>query len=89
MVRTSLHAAATRTTPAAGQAADDDVEEGDNAVDDGSAGGADGVDNGHEHIADGAEDGFDLVVVSIGGCGGGERHMMSRGYLRRRLRRPW
>ena len=54
------HAAAPAAAPAARQARDDDVEEGDDGVDDGCAGGADGVHDGHEAVADGAEDGLDL-----------------------------
>lgn len=66
MVGTRLHAAAAGASTAAGETADDDVEEGDDAVDDGGAHGADGVDNGHDDIADGAEDGLDLLgSVSI------------------------
>lgn len=54
------------TTPsalAAGEAGDDDVEDGDDAGDDGLQHGADAVDDGHEAGADGLEDGFDLVGV--------------------------
>jgi hypothetical protein len=45
---------------AAGQARDDDAEEGDDGVDDGLASGGDGVNNRHDAVADGAEDGLDL-----------------------------
>lgn len=47
-------------TTAAGEARDDDVEEGDDAVNDGGQDSADAVDDGHEDIADRAEDGFEL-----------------------------
>ena len=43
----------------AGQGADDDVEEGDNAVDNSHDDAANAVNNGHEHGADGPEDGLD------------------------------
>ena len=51
---------------AAGQAADDDVEEGNNAVDDGHADRSDAVDDGHKDIADGLADALKLERVS--GC---------------------
>lgn len=44
---------------AAGQARDDDIEEGDDAIDDSSDNGADGVHNCHKDIADCAENGFE------------------------------
>ena len=55
--------AASRTAPAtaAGQARDDDVEQGDDAGDDGLQDGADAVDDGHQAGADGLEDGLDLL----------------------------
>lgn len=40
---------------AAGQAADDDAEEGDDGVDDRLKTSSDGVDNGHDAVSDGAE----------------------------------
>ena len=61
-----MHAASSRralssaASLAAGQAGDDDVEQGDNAVDDSHTHGADGVDDGHQDISDRAEDGLDL-----------------------------
>lgn len=39
----------------AGQAADDDAEEGDDGVDDRLKTSSDGVDNGHDAVSDGAE----------------------------------
>lgn len=86
MVSARLHAATTGATTAAGEAADDDVEEGDNSVDDCGAGSADGVDDGHEHIADGAEDGLDLYMGVRDVCGG-ER--VCGKSIHKRLRRPW
>jgi hypothetical protein len=44
----------------AGQAADDDVEEADDAVDGGHDDAADAVDDGHDGPPDGAETGLDL-----------------------------
>ena len=44
----------------AGQAGDDDVEEGDDAINDGGQDSTDSVDDGHEAAADGAEEIFDL-----------------------------
>jgi hypothetical protein len=61
-----------RSTPApassaaAGQARDDDAEEGDDGVDDGLQSGGNGVNNGHDAVADRAEDGLDLLLVR--GC---------------------
>lgn len=60
MRRPSLHTATPRAAAAAGEARDDDVEEGDNGVDDGLEAGGNGVDNGHDAVADCAEDGLDL-----------------------------
>ncbi len=54
------HPGATLAGAAAGEAGDDDVEDGDDAVDDGVEDAADGVDNGHEAVADGLEEGFHL-----------------------------
>jgi hypothetical protein len=48
------------TGATAGQAADDDVEEGDDAVEDGLEDGGDGVDNAHETSANCCEERFDL-----------------------------
>lgn len=39
---------------AAGEAGDDDVEEGDDAVDNGRQDGTNAVDDGHQHRADGS-----------------------------------
>ena len=55
---------------AAGQTADNDVEERDDAVDDGHADAADAVDDGHEDIADGLADALKLdclLVLQIDG----------------------
>ena len=60
VVGARLCAAAPAAGLAAGQTADDDVEERDDAINNGHADGADGVDDGHDDIADGAEDGLDL-----------------------------
>lgn len=49
----------------AGEAGDDDVEEGDDAVDDGHYYGTDGMDNGHDAVADGAEEGLHLEKESV------------------------
>ncbi|KAM9882151.1 hypothetical protein VDGL01_03675 [Verticillium dahliae] len=53
-------AAAPATAAAAGEARDDDVEEGDDAADDGVEDVADAGDDGCEAVSDGAEDGLDL-----------------------------
>lgn len=45
----------------AGEAADDDVKDGDDAVDDGLDDGGDAIDDGHESRADGLEDRLDLL----------------------------
>jgi hypothetical protein len=50
-----LHAAPTTAATSTGQAADDDVEEGNDAVDDGCEDGTDAVDDGHEDVTDRAE----------------------------------
>jgi hypothetical protein len=42
----------------AGEARDDDIENGDDAGDDGFQDGTNTVDNGHQAAADGAKDGF-------------------------------
>lgn len=57
---------------AAGQAADDDVEERDNAVDDGHADATDAVNDGHKDIADGLADALKLkclLVTRVNGVG--------------------
>jgi hypothetical protein len=59
--------AATTATVAAGDAGDDDVEDGDDAVDDGSQHGANAIDNSHQAVADGAEDGFELEFEEVSG----------------------
>lgn len=48
------------SSTAAGEARDDDVEDGNNSVDNGLEDGSDSVDDGHEGSTDGAEDGRDL-----------------------------
>lgn len=50
----------TSPTTTAGQAGDDDIEEGYNAGDDGLEDRADAVNDGHEASPDGAENGLDL-----------------------------
>ena len=60
----SVAAAATAT---AGDAGDDDVEDGDDAVDDGGQHGPDAVNDGHQAVADGAEDGFELEFKDVSG----------------------
>jgi hypothetical protein len=64
---------------AAGQAADDDGEEGDNGVDDSLDSGSDGINNSHDAVSNGAEDALDLfmllvVVVWFWETGGGETY---------------
>jgi hypothetical protein len=56
---------ATAATVTAGEAGDDDVDEGDDAVDDGGQHGPDAIDNGHQAVADGAEDGFELEFEEV------------------------
>ena len=51
--------------PTAGQAGDDDFEQGDDAANNGLEDGADGVDNGHEAVAYGLEDSFDLSCHAL------------------------
>lgn len=58
---------ATTATVAAGDAGDDDVEDGDDAVDDGSQHGANAIDNSHQAVADSAEDGFELEFEEVSG----------------------
>lgn len=48
---------------AAGEAADDDGEEGGDGVDDASEDTGDTVDDSHDSVADGAEAALDLVVI--------------------------
>ena len=48
------------TATTAGEAADDDAEEGDDGVDDRLKTSSDGVDNGHDAVSDGAEEVLDL-----------------------------
>lgn len=50
----------TTSTAAAGQAGDDDVEEGNDAGDDGLQDGSDAIHDGHEASADGLQDGPEL-----------------------------
>ena len=71
---------------AAGQARDDDAEEGDDGVDDGLACGGDGVNNGHDAVADCAEDGLDLGCVRE--CASDRAVDMWRD-VRMIRRRPW
>lgn len=47
----------------AGEAADDDIEDGDDAVHDGHDDGTDGVDDSHDTAADGLEHTLDLFTV--------------------------
>lgn len=76
--RAPLDGRSSPTTPApraslAGQAADDDVEDGDDAVQDGTEDGADGVDDAHQASADSVEDAGDLdergMLASMLGVG--------------------
>lgn len=55
-------------TASAGEAADDDAEEGDNGVDDGLETSSDGVDNGHDAVADRPE--LSSVLVPVCFCRG-------------------
>jgi hypothetical protein len=59
--------AAAATT--AGQAADDDAEEGDDGVDDRLKTSSDGVDNGHDAVSDGAENRLDARYYGTHCCG--------------------
>jgi hypothetical protein len=68
---------------AAGQARDDDVEQGDDGVDDGLQSGGNGVNNGHDAVADRAEDGLDLRIVSGCTC-----KKVAGVNVRKRLRHP-
>lgn len=54
----------TPTTEPAGQAGNENIEDGDDAADDGVEDGTDGINNGHEASTDGAEDTRDLLSVS-------------------------
>ena len=58
---------ATASTATAGEAGDDDIEEGDDAVDDGGQHSPDAVDDGHQAVADSAEDGFELEFEEVSG----------------------
>jgi len=53
--------AASAATGAAGQEADEDVEERDDATDDGLQDAADAVHDGHQHVADGPEEALDTT----------------------------
>jgi hypothetical protein len=50
----------TSSSPTAGEAGDDDVEETGDGTNDGLQDGGNAIDNGHEAGTDGAEDGFNL-----------------------------
>lgn len=63
MRSTRPHPPSSRAAASAGQARDDDAEEGDDGVDDCSAGSTDGGDDGHEAVAYGAEYGLDLDAM--------------------------
>ena len=67
----------------AGQAGDDDAEQGDDGVDDGLQSGGNGVNDGHDAVADRAEDGLDLRTVSQ--CTGVTVYGVN---VRRKLRHP-
>ena len=69
MCGSRLHAATTGASASAGQAADDDVEEGDNGVDDGLKDSGNGVNDGHDAVADGAEDRLDAGYNGAHVCG--------------------
>jgi len=56
---TSMRCPLSAATASAGEAADDDAEEGDDGVDDCLKTSSDGVDNGHDAVSDGAEDRLD------------------------------
>jgi hypothetical protein len=60
-----LHAPPARASTSAGQAADDDVEEGNNGIDNGLEDSGNGVNNGHDAVADGPEDGLDLYSLLV------------------------
>jgi hypothetical protein len=53
------------TEAPAGEAGDDDVEEGDDAINNRHDGGTDGVDDCHDGISDGTEDGLHLEIQSV------------------------
>lgn len=59
-MRRGVSPSAASTSATAGEAGDDDVEDGDDAVDDGVEDGANSVDDGHEAGADGSEDALNL-----------------------------
>lgn len=54
-------ASSSSASAVAGEAADDDVEDGHDAVEDGFEDVADAINDGHDAGADGLEDGLDLV----------------------------
>lgn len=59
----SVRLVGTSTRAAAGEASDDDGEEGGDGVDDAPEDTGDTVDDGHDSVADGAEAALNLVVV--------------------------
>ena len=66
-VRSPAHPAPPAAHAVAGEGADDDVEDGDDAVDDGHDDGADAVHDGHQDRADGAEHRLDLLYRHVSG----------------------
>ena len=58
-----VHSAPATTGAVAGEAADDDVEDGDDAVDNGLEDAGNAVDDGHDGSADGLEDRLDLQAA--------------------------
>jgi len=63
---TSMRCPLSAAAASAGEAADDDAEEGDDGVDDCLKTSSDGVDNGHDAVSDGAELESVLGTVCIG-----------------------
>ena len=63
-VRLGVRLVGASTRAAAGEAADDDAEEGGDGVDDALKDTGNTVDDGHDSVTDGAEAALDLVVVS-------------------------
>ena len=63
---TSMRCPLSAATASAGEAADDDAEEGDDGVDDCLKTSSDGVDNGHDAVSDGAELESVLGTVCVG-----------------------
>lgn len=55
--------ASSATTATAGEARDDDVEEGGNGADNGLQDGGNAVNDGHQAGADGLAEGFDLFAL--------------------------